>query len=366
MCLIFGQQVQAESASLSVKAILPENQFDKDVSFYYLKMEAGATQDIELQLFNSSDKEVTALVSLTAATTNDNGLIDYNLPDKKIDSSLQTPFSKIATTPKEVVVPANKDVTTKITINMPAEEYNGMIVGGINVRAKAAEESKESDKEGGMQIVNEMNYAIGVVLVENEEKVKTDMLMSKVYASQIMGNNTTKATLQNPTAAVIEDLSINAEIFAADGTSVLYKHNVDGYRMAPNSSFDFGVPIGNERYQAGKYRIEVEATSDPKDPEKNGEKQTWKFNKEFTITRAQADALNEKAVDLPPDYTMYYIIGAIVASVLIIGIIVAIVAVRKKRAKEKARRRRLNKQKAAKRNAAKKKQAKKNVPTPKS
>ncbi|MBP1040078.1 DUF916 and DUF3324 domain-containing protein [Vagococcus sp. BWB3-3] len=327
---------KADSSPIAVKAILPENQFKKDVSFYYLKMSPGAKQEIELQLFNSSDQEVTAEVGLSSATTNDNGLIDYNLMEKEIDKSLLFPFPSIASTPKEVKVPAQSDVKTKIQIEMPAEEYDGMILGGVNVKTKKTEDKQTEDKssQGGMKIENEMTYSIGVVLIENEEFVKTDMKLNKVFASQIMGNNTTKATLQNPTSAVMEDVSIEAKVMKKGSSDVLYEVKSDGYRMAPNSAFDFGIPIGKERYRAGEYTLKLVAVSDPKD-EKDGERQEWTFEEDFVIKREEADKLNAKAVDLPTDYTKWYIIGGVALLALILIIIMIVVIVKKKKQEQK-------------------------------
>lgn len=334
----------ADSTPLSVKAILPDNQHNKEVSYYHLMMKAGQKQEIDLQLFNSSDKETTAEITLTAATTNNNGTIDYNLPSKEIDKSLLYPFPSIATTPKEVKIPANSDITTKIAIEMPMEEYSGMILGGINVKVKKEKvEEKKEKSSGGMKIENEMNYSIGVVLVENEETVKTDMTLERVFASQVMGNNTTKATLRNPTAAVMENVTIEAKIYAKGSDAVLYETKQEGYRMAPNSSFDFGVPIGNERYKAGEYRIKLTATSDPKKPE-DGEKQVWEFDESFTIKREEADKLNAEAIDLPTDYLPYIIMGGI-ALLVVIALIVFIVIVKrkKKQAKELEQKRKARK-----------------------
>lgn len=340
MSLVGTVSAHADSTPLSVKAILPDNQFNKKVSYYHLMMEPGAKQEIDLQLFNSSDKETTALVTLTAAMTNDNGLLDYNLSDKKKDKSLLYPFPEIASTPKEVKIPANTDVMTKISIEMPSEEYSGMILGGINIKVKKEEEKTKEKETGGMKIENELNYALGVVLVENEERVSTTMKFLKVYASQVMGNNTTKVTLQNPTAAVMENVSYKAGIFAEGSDAVLYETTKEDYRMAPNSNFDLGIPIGQERYKAGKYRLRLTATSDPKEPA-DGEKQTWEFDESFDIKREEADKLNATAVDLPMDYTMYYIIGGLSTALLIGLSVFGVMKRRKKKAElvKKAKRR---------------------------
>lgn len=347
--LTTGQRVEADSMPIGIKAILPENQFNKEVSYYHLMMEPGQKQVLDFQLVNTSDKEVTAEVTLAATTTNDNGNLDYNLPDKKMDKSLLYPLTEIAETPKEVKIPANSEIITKINVTMPTEEFSGIILGGINVKVKAEEKKKDKEAGGGMKIENVLNYSIAVLLVENEERVKTDMTLQKIFASQVTGINTTKVTLQNPTMAVIENITIEAKIYGKESDKILYETKKEGYRMAPNSSFDFGVALGNERYRAGDYRLKLVATSDPQNTE-DGERQVWEFDEAFTIKREEADKLNESAVDLPADYSWYYLIAGVIVVLLISSIVALILWKRKKRAKKVVKRRtnKNNKRKSSK------------------
>lgn len=60
-----------------------------------------------------------------------------------MDSSLVHPFTSIATTDKDVTVPANSETSVKIKLKMPTEEYEGMIAGGINVKLKETKDDAE-------------------------------------------------------------------------------------------------------------------------------------------------------------------------------------------------------------------------------
>jgi hypothetical protein len=71
---IFGEETTtsasgAEGADYSVKAVLPDNQLDREKSFYDLRMKPGQKETIQLQVNNYSDKEQTYNISVNTAQT---------------------------------------------------------------------------------------------------------------------------------------------------------------------------------------------------------------------------------------------------------------------------------------------------------
>ncbi|MEG2504464.1 MAG: DUF916 domain-containing protein, partial [Carnobacterium sp.] len=156
-----------DSVPVSARVVLPENQFNKEASYFYLKMTPNQEQDLEVVLSNTSDSVQKVEVSLAAGITNDNGIIDYPDGQKKFDASLKYPFSKLASTEKNVTIDPKSDKSVMIKVKMPAEEFDGLIIGGINIRLNQADDTKK-ESEGGMQIKNIIRYNFGVVLVENE------------------------------------------------------------------------------------------------------------------------------------------------------------------------------------------------------
>ena len=95
----------AAEMQFSVQAEIPKNQVDKTKSYFDLKMQPGQEQDLVVNMRNDTAKPVTVNVLPNTATTNDNGIVAYN-EQKKNDKSLKIPFKDIATTDKEVTVPA--------------------------------------------------------------------------------------------------------------------------------------------------------------------------------------------------------------------------------------------------------------------
>lgn len=325
------------SVPISASVVLPENQFNKDASYFYLKMTPGQEQKLEVKLNNSSDKAQTVKVNLAPGITNDNGIIDYPDTIKEYDKTLKNPFSKIASTDKKVTIDANSGKSIFVDVKMPTEEYDGMIIGGINIILADDEEEKdekEKSEGGGMQIRNIIRYNFGVVLIENENIVTPDMKMNKAYAGQVMGVNTFMANLSNTESWIIDNLEVTAKVYKKGSNEVLYEANKKGLRMAPNSNFNFGISMGTKAYQPGDYRMTVVAKSESPDKE-------WSFEKNFTIDRETAKKLNEKAAELDKDYTMYWIIGgASLIALLIIVIVLIVIYRKKKKAKEEAERKR--------------------------
>ncbi|MGX7417561.1 DUF916 and DUF3324 domain-containing protein [Carnobacterium gallinarum] len=332
------------SVPISANVVLPENQYKKEASYFYLKMTPGQEQELEVKLNNGSDKAQTVDISLASGITNDGGIIDYPDDLKKFDKTLKYPFSKIASTDKTATIDPNSTKSIFIKVKMPAEEYDGMIIGGINISLKENNDKEKADKdsEGGMKIKNVIRYNFGIVLIENENVVIPDMKLNKAYAGQVMGINTIKANLSNTESWIIDNLDITAKVSKKGSKEVLYETTKNGLRMAPNSNFDFGIGMGNKAYKAGSYKVTIAAKSDS--PEKE-----WNFEKEFTIDSETAKKLNDKAAELEaPDYTMYWIIGGVSLGALLIVVIVTLVIYKKKkkaREKEERRKRLMRKKK---------------------
>ena len=79
VCLvILANKVSASEMSFSVQAVIPENQIDKSQSYFDLKMQPDQSQDLTVELYNNTEKDLTISVTPNAATTNQNGVVEYN------------------------------------------------------------------------------------------------------------------------------------------------------------------------------------------------------------------------------------------------------------------------------------------------
>lgn len=300
----------AAEMKFAVTAVIPENQIDKNQTYFDLKMQPGQKQTIQVQMKNDTNKEVVVESFANTAITNSNGITDYSTVEPPMDSTMKNPFSKIAKMPKETKVPANSAVTIDVNLEMPSESFDGVILGGLYFKEKEDEASK--NKQEGVQIENKYAYAIGVVLRETDVEVKPDMKLNEVKPTQINGRNVVTANLQNVKPAMLKNLSVDAKVYKEKGKDVLFEEKKENLRMAPNSNFDYAISWENKAFDPGTYRVEITAT--------DGD-QKWEWKKNFSIEGKTADKLNDSAVEAKKDYTLYYIIGGVLLVVLLLVLV---------------------------------------------
>lgn len=318
LILLFSgfKTVSAAEMKFSVQAVIPENQVDKSQSYFDLRMKAGEAQDLLVDMRNDTSEDVTVEVTPNTAITNQNGIVEYNDTKTERDSSLKTGFKDIATSEKEVTVPAKSTKQLKVHVQMPKEEYSGTILGGIYFSEKDKDTSKETEDEAsqGSQIVNKYAYVIGVQLTENDTPVQPELRLNAVQAQQINYRNVITANIQNYTSSIVKDLKIDGKIYSKDGNKALYSESREGLRMAPNSNFDYAISLNNKPFKPGKYMFKGVA--------KSGDRE-WEFEKNFEIKGEESRKYNKEAVSLEKDNTNIYILigGGVLLALLVIIII---------------------------------------------
>ena len=311
----------AEEMGFSVEAKIPDNQRDKNKTYFDLTVEPGQVQNLEVAVRNNTDKPVTILVHANTAITNKNGVIDYSETDPKLDVTMQHPFSKLVETETEVNLVANESKIIQVKVMVPKEPFNGIILGGLHFKQKDTDKQKDTNK--GVQIENRFAYVIGVKLSENESEIKPELELTTAKAGQRNYRNVILTNLQNPTSRILGKMSINASIYPSGSNKAIYEQKQSDLSMAPNSNFDYAIPLNNKAFKAGKYRLTLHAES-------SGEK--WDFENEFEISADEAEKFNKEAVDLEKSNSLflYFIIGGVILVVIIVALVVWIIVQKKK------------------------------------
>ena len=298
-----------EGVYFSVSAVIPENQINKNISYFDLKVTPSSSQELKVKIFNNKEHEIKVKAMVTPATTCRNGFISYtNITN--YDESLKYPLSDILKlNQSEYVVPAGGFVTATALLNMPAESYDGIILGGL-VFTKA-DDSSEAKKEDQMtaQIENEYQYVVGVMLSENDNKVLANMNLKYIKSTLANYHTNLAINLQNDTPVIIPNLKISGTVYKK-GNSEIYKFTEkENIKMAPNSNFDFMIDWQNHKFEAGEYRVHVIAQN---------EEYFWEWDENFTITPEQANDTNKDAVDLINSIPNWvYIVLAILVLILV-------------------------------------------------
>lgn len=320
------KEVQASQLNFSVEAIIPENQVDKNKTYYDLRVEPGKTQELKMILNNSTDKEVTVELNAESATTNLNGVVEYGKTKSKRDSTLKTSISDIVTLSEESpVIPAkgSKEITLKV--ESPASDFDGLIAGGISVKEKnvSSEQSKEETK--GMAIENRYSYVVALVVHGKTETIPSELKLNKVQATQVNVRNVINANLQNIKPKYLNQMSVDAKITKKGDKKTLYSAKKEQMQMAPNSNFNFPIPLNGEALKGGEYTLKMSVDS-------QGDK--WNFTRDFTISSKEAKKLNEQDVSIVKNNNwIYFIIGGL----LLVLLLILFYFIMRKRKKEKER-----------------------------
>lgn len=310
-----GLKASAAELNFSVESVLPDNQRDKKQTYFDLRMKPGEEQTVYVKLKNTTKKDVTVNIGVNEAKTNMNGTTQYDTNKIERDSTLTHSLADIVTVNKTVVVKPNTEEKVPVKIKMPKEDIKGIILGGLSFQQKDSEVDKDSkDEDEGLSIKNRFSYNLAMMLSTNDDKVAPELVLNDVKADLYNARTVILANIQNTQPMLMNQLAVKANVTKKGEKEQIYKKNAKEMQMAPNSNFDYTIPMEGKTLEAGDYTLNMEATS-------MGE--TWKWTKNFIVTSDQADKFAEKDVDVKKEDSnswIWWVVG-IVAALLIIGII---------------------------------------------
>jgi len=326
--LFFSCPVHASEFNFAVNPVVPENQIDKELTYFDLKMNPGAQQTLNVQLRNDTDKDITVEASINSATTNLNGVVEYGSNKIKPDESLKYNLKDYAKIDGEITLAKHTEKEVPVSVTMPKESFDGVMAGGITFKEKT-DDSNANSEDKGLSIKNEYSYVVALLLRQNTTDVQPDLKLKIVEPDQVNARNVINIGLQNPKAAYLNQLNVSAAIYKKGSDDALYKSQKDGMQMAPNSHFSYPIALNGEKLQAGKYVMKMTAygNKDPKGSFKTKDSTgkeasyiyRWKFEKEFEIKSDVADKLNEKDVSIEKNNNwIYWLIGILILLLLLL------------------------------------------------
>ncbi|MDW5523888.1 DUF916 and DUF3324 domain-containing protein [Carnobacterium maltaromaticum] len=319
--------VHAADMTYSVKTIIPENQIDKDKTYFDLKMVPGQKQMISLELENSSDQEITIQIGINTATTNRNGVINYGDSNMAKDSSLTYDISELIQGENEIVLLPKEKKVVNYTVTMPEKSFDGILLGGFYIHKKLTKEEQESEKN--VQIKNDYSYIVGIKLTETDVKVEPELKLNDITPGLQNYRTVVNATLQNITPTIISGMSIEASIRKKGSDEIIHQAEKSNQSMAPNSSYQFPISWDNQELKPGKYNLGLKAI--------DGNNNEWQFSKEFEIT-SDVKELNEEAIELEEKDTFQIYLLALVILLILLSICYLIFKKKKKKKKRIKRR----------------------------
>ncbi|WP_321385981.1 DUF916 and DUF3324 domain-containing protein [uncultured Enterococcus sp.] len=331
----FTPDVQAEETGgipqdvggFSFELLFPENQHNKEVGYFDLRVTPGQTQTVQVKMNNTSDKEIIVDVKLNSAKTNSNGVIEYGPNALEKDASLTFDFIEIVTGPEEVVIPPNSEQMVDLEVRVPETSFSGYISGGVQLQQK--DDAAQEQKTG--MVVNKFAYIIGFQLSESDEMPEEELALNKVYPELQNYRNAVFINFSNIQPIYVNGMTVEAQIMRKGSNEVLYDTKKTKIRMAPNTMIDFPVSMNGEKMVAGDYQAKIVVTT-----EAGGR---WEWDQEFTISDEEADKFNNEDLTLVQSGGInWLLIGIIVGGLLIVIVVIFLIVrfFRKKNTKKKS------------------------------
>ena len=287
----FTMHLQANKESnYYVRAELPENQINKNNSYFDLLVEPGTEQTLVVHVFNTSDESIAVKAMITNAATNTNGTIMYTTRGIK-DSSMAISIEDVARLKEDtMVVEPQSSSVFEIQLVLPEKKFQGVLLGGIVVETAYLEESSTSEEQNSIKIENKLTYVIGLKLQEDLHTVvvpNINYLGTKELLHDI--SSAVGIHLQNSEAIIMKGVQVDAEIYRKTSNKILYEYHNNAVEIAPNSSFDVAVIWGNEKLKEGTYRLKLCVQF---------EEYVWEWNEDFRIDSKKANVINEEAINI--------------------------------------------------------------------
>ncbi|WP_429958883.1 DUF916 domain-containing protein [Enterococcus sp. AZ196] len=151
----------------SIESVIPENQLDKTKSYYYLSMQPGQKQTIQVKVKSLQKDPVTVMVAVHDAVSSSVGAIDYAKENPKLDKSLKNPITSLVKPQdgvKEVTVKDKEEKLVSFDITMPEKAFEGVKLGSLRFvkRDKMAEKQKTG-------LVPKYARVVALMLTEDDE-----------------------------------------------------------------------------------------------------------------------------------------------------------------------------------------------------
>ncbi|WP_412988857.1 DUF916 domain-containing protein [Pediococcus siamensis] len=101
--------VSANELTFGVQANLPKNQVDQKVTYFDLQLDPGKQQTVTVTVTNGTKEEVKINPEVNTATTNLNGVVEYqHVSSKNLDPSLKYSLADYVTPVEKTVVLKSK------------------------------------------------------------------------------------------------------------------------------------------------------------------------------------------------------------------------------------------------------------------
>jgi len=284
--LALGSIARASMGGFSVTPVFPENQSDGVTSFFDLWVTAGQQEVIYIRVSNLTDSEIFVDAALITATTSREGTIDYSSARGFIEGKPNALTNIASVQEGYIFIPARGDIDIPIVIDIPADGFDGIILGAVEVMLGVTEEERAA---GGM-LMNRFAQAIPIVLREHGAAIPVAFEIGEISAGLFNGMATVTVEILHEQPRLTMATRINARIYPEGSSTPIFNFQNINADFAPNSVFAFPfVDLAGHGIEYGDYNVVMQITHNDV---------TWDFEYDFTIAPLHAAAINDDAVNI--------------------------------------------------------------------
>lgn len=306
--LIFGRTAQADGdepkKSYSVQAILPDNQLNKDVSYYDLKVEPNQKTTLNLLVSNTGQQSINVDVELNNAYTTNSATIGYDKYSATTYKSENPQLSSLVEGKRKQKVKLKAGETKQVSfkIKAPEKEFKGIILGGLTTTAGVS-----SNEKSKVNVANQIRYVKGVVLHSKEDAVKPDLNLKSAAPNAFDDSVGIAYNVTNEAPININDLKVKAKISHKGLKDTNYK--AENLQIAPDSNFQYYIPI--KHLKPGIYTTELTFYNEA------GFSKT--MTNKLKVTQGKIQALDESTQETSSNKTLIFVIVGLIG-ILFIGL----------------------------------------------
>lgn len=246
----------------NVAAILPGNTLEADVGYFYLHMEPGQEQTLQVAVNNEGALDIVVYVEAgTAYSSTIGGLVYGEVTDP--DPSLAVNIVDLIEIEEPVLrIPAQSTAFATVQLTMPEEPFEGELLGALNftylpvwrqLELGLLDPEEEMD-EAQTAIRSLYTYQVQVRLREDLTPVVPEVELQHITATQTVGTQLV-FTLRNPSPAILLRGKMILTVTDQGGDVVFYYENNET-TFAPNSVMPLTL-LTEEPLPAGTYNGQV-------------------------------------------------------------------------------------------------------------
>ena len=258
----FGGRADAERTRFSVRAVLPQNQMDAELSYFYLEMQPNQTQTLRVSIRNDDSRDIFINVQANTAFSNASGTIDYSASQGR-NTENGIDFQSLITLPESrVLVPAHGQAYAEFVLQMPEEGFDGELLGGlVFTREEEPEEAPpKSETTGGMKVRHVFNYCIAVRLTQGRpipQEADEPKLMD-VQIGEKAGFPALIVLANNAQPRILKDMRMDIHLYPQNANNAVVSFKDLTVSMAPYSTMPYTILLREENaLQPGSYRALV-------------------------------------------------------------------------------------------------------------